>query len=173
MKDFLGKFRDLTGANLGFLTLRLWLGARAVFTGLEKYAGKVSVEEPLLDATGQPDASGVMMQVEHKVYGFSHYHGLPESLVTKFNAEPLLPSWALKAFGGALGPALILLGLALLAGLFTRPTLFLMGALYTALTLGLILIGQDQGVASLGVHIALVALALFRSGDNRFTVTRA
>lgn len=173
MKNPFEKLAGLNGANLGFLTLRLWLGARAVITGLEKYAGKISVEEPLLDATGQPDASGAMMQVDHKVYGFSHYHGLPETLVTKFNAEPLLPAWALKAFGAALGPALIILGVALLTGLFTRPALFLTGLLYTALTLGLILIGQDQGVASLGVHIALVAFALFRSEDNRFTLTRA
>jgi len=172
MNKYVASVSGLTGANLGFLTLRLWLGSRALLTGLEKYVGKSVTQEPLLDSTGQPDISGATMQVESKVYGFSYYRALPESLRTKFDAEPLLPAFATKTFCAILGPSLIVLGLAVLLGLFTRPALFLSGVIYTALTLGLILIGQDQGVAALGVHIALVAFALVRAQDNRFTVTR-
>jgi thiosulfate dehydrogenase [quinone] large subunit len=163
----------LTGHAFGFLTLRLWLGARALVTGLEKYSAKITVQEPMLDAAGQPDLSGVMMDVEKKVYGLKYYHALPDTLQTKFAAEPLLPGFLCAPFYALLGPALIILGLLLLAGVANRLSLFAMGALYTSLTFGLLLIGQDAGVSWLAIHVGLVALALTLVDHNRFAVTRA
>ncbi|HTJ78249.1 MAG TPA: hypothetical protein VL357_04570 [Rariglobus sp.] len=163
----------LSGGSLAFLSLRLWLGARALITGLEKFSAKISVQEPLLDATGQPDASGAMIDIEKKVYGFSHYHAVPESLQTKLAAEPLLPSLLTKPFYAVLGPVLIITGLLLIIGVATRLSLFAMGLLYTALTIGLLLIGQDQGVSWLAIHIGLVALALSLADQNRFAITRS
>ena len=55
-------------ATCAFLLLRLWLGLRAIATGFEKFAGKVSEQRPLLDEFGQPDINGTMVAVEHKVY---------------------------------------------------------------------------------------------------------
>ena len=53
--------------TFAFLLLRLWLGARALFVGIEKFAAYKSVAMPLIDpATGQPDASGVMVNVNIK-----------------------------------------------------------------------------------------------------------
>ncbi len=166
------KVLGLTGPNLAFLCLRLWLGFRALVAGIEKFSGKVNVEEPLLDATGMPDASGAMLSVEHKVYGFSHYHALPETLKTKFAGQPLLPEFLADLFYPALGPALILLGLALLLGVQTRLTLALMAILYTVLTFGLMLIGQDEGVSWLALHLGLIAFALTLVDQNRFALTR-
>lgn len=162
-----------TGHAFAFLSLRLWLGSRALITGLEKYSAKITVQEPLLDAAGQPDMSGAMMDVEKKVYGLKYYHALPDTLQTKFAAEPLLPGFLCTPFYALLGPALLILGLFLLFGIANRLTLFAMGALYTALTLGLILIGQDAGVSWLAIHIGLVAFALTLVDHNRFAVTRA
>jgi thiosulfate dehydrogenase [quinone] large subunit len=62
---------------------------------------------------------------------------------------------------------------ALLVGVRTREALLGMGVLYSVLTVGLILIGQDQGVAWLGVHLLLVVAALALAQYNRFTVTRS
>lgn len=163
----------LSGGNLAFLTLRLWLGGRALLSGLEKYSAKITIQEPLLDAAGAPDSSGAMVEIEKKVYGLSHYHAVPDSLQTKFAAEPLLPDFLTKIFYASLGPALLLLGIALILGIATRISLFLTGLLYTSLTLGLILIGQDQGVSWLAIHIGLVALALSLVDHNRFAVTRS
>ena len=42
--------------------------------------------------------------------------------------------------------------------------------LYVALTVGLVLINQPDGVAYLGIHIGLVAGALLLAGHNRFAV---
>lgn len=166
-------FLGLTGQNFAFLTLRLWLGGRALLTGLEKYSAKITTQEPLLDAAGTPDASGAMVEIEKKVYGLSHYHAVPDSLQTKIGAEPLLPDFLTKPFYAALGPVLIITGLLLLIGVATRFSLFAMGLLYTALTLGLLLIGQDQGVSWLAIHIGLVAYALSLADHNRFSITRA
>ena len=164
---------SLTGQNFAFLTLRLWLGGRALITGLEKYSAKITIQEPLLDATGAPDPSGAMVEIEKKVYGLSHYHAIPDSLQTKFSAEPLLPDFLTKPYYATLGPVLILLGILLLIGIATRLSLFAMCLLYTSLTIGLILIGQDQGVSWLAIHIGLVALALALVDHNRFAVTRS
>ena len=35
--------------------------------------------------------------VEQKVYGLSHYHGVPESLSEKFQSEPFLPGFFARA----------------------------------------------------------------------------
>jgi thiosulfate dehydrogenase [quinone] large subunit len=163
----------LSGRSLAFLVLRLWLGSRALIAGLEKYSAKITVQEPLLDASGQPDLSGAMLDVEKKVYGLSHYRALPDTLQTRFAAEPLLPGFLTAPFYFILGPALILLGLLLLLGVASRATLFAMGALYTGLTVGLMLIAQDAGVSWLAIHVGLVAAALVLVDHNRFSITRS
>lgn len=162
----------LTGRNLAYLSLRLWLGVRALVTGLEKFAGTITVQEPVLDATGQPDSSGAMLDVQRKVYGWDQYHAMPDTLQAKLAAEPLMSEFLMKAFCACLGPALVLTGLLLLLGLAGRCSLMLMGLIYVALTVGLILIGQDQGVAFLGIHLGLIALALTLVDHDRFAMTR-
>lgn len=158
------------GATLGVLLLRIWLAMRAIGSGLEKYAGtEVSDNAVMID--GAVNTYGLTEASSTKVYGFAYYHGVPAALMEKFAAEPLLPGPGLKLYDIVLGPALILLGVALLVGFATRYTLFAMGLLYTSLTFGLILINENSGVAWLGIHIALVALMLFYSKYNKFELT--
>lgn len=147
-------------STFAFWVLRLWLGIRALFTGLEKYAGTETEQQPLLDEFGDPDISGAMVEVSRKVYGLDHYHGVPPALADKFAAEPLLPDWALGIYDTVLGPVLIAMGITLLLGIAPRISLLVHGLVYVSLTVGLILIRQDGGIAWLGIHIALVALAL-------------
>ncbi len=156
-----------------FVLLRLWLGLRALLAGVQKFSAYHAVATPLIDpATGQPDASGVMVNVNVKSYALANYAGVPQSLMDKFAHDPLLPKFALTAFNYALGPLLLLSGLMLLAGLGTRISLLLQGVLYIALTAGLVLIDQADGVAWLGIHLALVAFALTLAEHNRFTVLK-
>jgi len=156
--------------TLGFLVLRAWLGVRAIFSGLEKFVGTKVVQKPLVDEFGLPDASGAMVETKQKVYGIAHYTGLPDALSAMFQKEPLMNPWLLKVYAGLLGYVLIVLGVALLLGICSRATLFLMGLVYTSLTLGLILINQNDGVAWLGVHVALVVMALMLVRHNRFEI---
>ncbi len=155
------------GATYGFLVLRLWLAARAIMAGIEKYAG-TATSDAAVDIGGKPNDYGLTETVSSKSYSLEFYQGVPQALYSKFSKEPLIPEFALSLYNTVLGPALILLGVTLLLGIATRTTLFLMGLLYTSLTVGLILIKQDPGVAWLGTHIILVAMALFTVKHNRF-----
>src|SRR5690348_338019 len=159
--------------TLAFLLLRLWLGVRALLTGIEKFSAFKTIQKPFVDpVTGMVDSSGAMIEVKQKFYSFTNYSAIPQSLKDKFATEPLLPHAATTPFYGVLGPALILLGLMLIIGVGTRISLFIQGLIYIALTIGLILIKQDDGVAWLGIHVALVALALMLVRHNRFSLLR-
>jgi thiosulfate dehydrogenase [quinone] large subunit len=160
---------DLAG-TFAFLVLRLWLGLRSLLTGLEKYAGKVTEQQPLMDEFGDPDINGAMVSVTHKVYGFEHYHGIPLPLASKFAEEPLLPAWSLSIYGTLLGPALILFGLTLLLGIAPRVTLLVQGLIYCSLSVGLILLNESGGVAWLAIHVLLVVAALRLVAHNRFSL---
>lgn len=159
------------GLTLGMLTLRIWLGFRAILTGIEKYAGTTSRDKDVL-IDGAPNAYGLTETATGKVYAFSNYNGVPATLYDKFSNEPLIPTWGLNLYNTILGPALILLGLAVLLGIAQRISLFAMGLVYTSLTFGLILIKQDAGIAWLGIHIIMVVLALALAKYNRFAILK-
>jgi thiosulfate dehydrogenase [quinone] large subunit len=157
--------------TLAFLVLRGWLGVRALVTGIEKFAATTTIQKPLIDpTTGMEDPSGAMVEMAQKVYGLGNYSAIPQSLKDKFALEPFMPHWMTTPFYAMLGPALILLGVMLLAGIASRTSLFLQGVLYIALTVGLILIKADDGVAWLGIHVMLIALALSLVKHNRLCI---
>lgn len=159
------------GLTLGMLSLRIWLGFRAIQTGIEKYAGTYNSDKDVL-IDGAANSYGLTDTVTGKVYSLSNYHGVPVPLYEKFSNEPLIPTWGLNLYDTILGPALILLGLGVLLGIAQRISLFAMGLLYTSLTFGLILIKQDAGIAWLGVHIIMIVMALALAKHNRFAVLK-
>lgn len=159
------------GPVLGFLVLRLWLAVRALLAGIEKFAGS-EVSDQLVDIGGSPNAYGLTASDSEKVYGLSHYNGVPDALYDKLLDEPLIPEFALALFDKALGPALIVVGLMLLLGLATRVSLLVMGLIYVSLTAGLILLKQDAGVAWLGIHVLMVSWALINVKHNRLAILK-
>jgi len=159
--------------SLAFLVLRGWLGIRALLTGIEKFSAYQKVQKALIDpTTGLADASGALVEVKQKVYAIGSYSAIPSSLKDKFANEPLMPGFLTTPFYATLGPVLILLGLMLLAGIGTRISLFAQGLLYIGLTAGLILIKQDDGIAWLGIHVALIAMALLLAKHNRICLLK-
>ena len=158
--------------SLAFLVLRLWLGVRALLAGVEKFGAYKTIQQPLIDpTTGQPDPNAVV-DVKVKFYALANYSGIPAGLKTKFANEALLPGFAMNLFDKLLGPALIIAGVMLLLGLGTRASLFIQGLIYIALSVGLILINQPDGVSYLGVHIALVAMALMLAKHNKLALLK-
>src|SRR3984885_2991499 len=121
--------------TFAFLILRLWLGFRALFVGIQKYAAYKSVAMPLIDpSTGQPDASGVMVNVSVKSYALDNNAGIPVGLSDKLAHDTLLPKVALTLFQGRHRPAFILTGIMLILGVGTRVSLLIQGLLFIALT---------------------------------------
>jgi thiosulfate dehydrogenase [quinone] large subunit len=159
--------------TLAFLVLRGWLAMRAIATGIEKFGAYQTIQKPLVDpTTGMEDPSGAMVDVKVKFYALTNYSGIPAPLKDKLANEPLLPHPLLAAFDHLLGPALLATGVMLLLGLGTRLSLFLQGLIYIALTAGLILIKQDDGISWLAIHVALVAFALTLVRHNQFALLK-
>jgi len=159
--------------TLAFLVLRGWLAARAILTGIEKFGVYQVVQKPLVDPiTGMDDPSGAMVDVKIKTYALTNYSGIPPVFKDKFANEPLMPHSLLGLFEHLLGPALIVTGLMLLLGIGTRLSLFVQGIIYIMLTVGFILIRQDDGISWLGIHVALVALALMLAKYNKFAILK-
>ena len=158
--------------TFAFLLLRLWLGFRALFVGVQKFAAYKAVATPLIDpSTGQPDASGVMVNVNVKSYALANYAGIPVGLRDKFAHDPLFPKFALTLFDRSwtgihsdrdhahrwIGHT----GLIAYTGIaLHRPDV------------GLVLIDANDGVAYLGIHIGLVAAAFLLVQHNRFAVLK-
>ncbi len=152
-----------------FLILRAWLGLRALVTGIEKFSGTVTKEVSL---GGEDGGFAIMSEVKVKEYGLSLYHGVPEALYGQLAEEPLIPGFALSFYSGLLGYVLIGVGIMLLAGIYSRIALLISGLIWVSLSVGLILLKQDAGVAWLGMHVALTVAALLLVKHNRFEAVK-
>ncbi len=187
------KFSNLT-YTMAFWLLRFWLAARAIGTGLTKFIGKVNgeianpeyeakIKEAMADGLSRSEAAELVTDVPEKISGtidvisISTYHGLPEKgpmTIETFSASPLMPSFMVGPYSAVLGYALIALGLTVLLGICTRVSLFLMGLLYISLTWGFIILEPNMGpsaaagIAYLGVHMLIIAAALFLADYNKF-----
>ncbi len=128
-----------------FLLLRLFLGLRALMSGVEKF-----------------ELGGS--------YSLENYSTTMTRMATGITGASFLPLWATRAFALPLGYVLLVLGVALLLGLKARVILFLMGLVYVALAFGLMAVQQGDGVAWLGVYLGLVVAALVLVRHNRFSV---
>ncbi len=150
--------------TLAFWVLRLWLGIRAVVTGIEKFS--------VLKVVSEENEFGGVVEKTVRTYEISGHHGLPGALAKQLGDLPLMPNWGLAIFDATLGYVLIALGVMLLAGIGTRISLFLQGILYSMLTVGLIMLNQDAGIAWLGIHLLLIAGALVLAKHNKLAVLK-
>lgn len=162
---------DRLALAYGALVCRLWLAVRAIQSGIEKYSGIKASDQPV-NIDGSPNPYGLTDAKAIKEYALSHYHGVPKALYEQFEGEPLMLGFALKIYDKVLGPALLVLGLAVLLGIGYRTALFFLGLLYISLTWGLILLGQmgESGVAWLGIHVALIVMGLALARYDRLKI---
>lgn len=153
------------------LLCRIWLAVRALQTGIEKFAG-TTTQGTAVKIDGKVNDVGLETTETVKNYAMENYHGVPKALYEKFEGEPLMMGFGLKIYDIVLGPALIILGVTILAGIASRVSLFALGLLYVSLTWGLILIKQDPGVAWLGTHMVLIVGALALHEHNKFRLLK-
>ena len=124
--------RDYTAA---FLLLRLFLGLRTLAAGLEKFEA-------------------------NKSYSFSNYSENMTRMATGISNYSVIPLWAANAFAQSLGFLLVGFGAAILLGIKTRCALFLTGLIYVGLGFGLMAVQEGDGVAWIGMHVLMFAVAL-------------
>jgi thiosulfate dehydrogenase [quinone] large subunit len=103
-------------------------------------------------------------------YSFSNYGENMTRMAQGITGASFLPLWATKNFAFLLGYILVVLGIALLLGLKTRATLFITGLVYVGLSFGLMAVQEAEGIAWLGVHVALIAGALVLVRHNRYVL---
>ena len=171
------------GLAFGALLLRLWIGTRLLFAGLEKWKVKV-VEEvtekvpeakfdeegnPVVDAEGNPVTEMVDVVVEKEFWKYDignseAYTEIMGRVTGPMNTDSPLRLWMIAAFAGTLGWMLLIVGAWVLIGLASRTALVAAGFVFLSLTFGLATIGADPEIVERGIEIGLVvgALALAR-----------
>lgn len=130
-----------------FLLLRIFLGLRTLLAGLEKFESKGT-------------------------YSLAGYYENMGRMASGITGASFLPLWATRNFANSLGFVLLILGLALLLGIKTRTALFVTGLVYVGLSFGLMAVQEGEGVAWLGVHVAMFAAALTLVRHDRFALWR-
>jgi thiosulfate dehydrogenase (quinone) large subunit len=130
-----------------FLLLRLFLGLRTLLAGVEKF------------------------EIQ-SVYSLGNYYENMGRMAQGITSASFIPLWMSRSFAHSLGYALVILGLAVLLGVRTRIALLLTGLIYTGLSFGLMAVQESEGVAWLGIHVALVAVALVLVRHDRFALWR-
>jgi thiosulfate dehydrogenase [quinone] large subunit len=129
------------------LILRLWVGMRLFFAGITKWK--------------QPDGQYSAEWMEKKMGAIGD--------LMKTNT-PEIPSWMVDQFTAVLPYALIIIGAAILLGLFSRVFLALGGLLFLGLTFGQNLLPDDTEVVFRGIEVLLTAGALALVRYNIFAI---
>jgi len=84
-----------------------------------------------------------------------------------------LPTFAVKAFGGALPSLEIVIGLLVLTGLFTRAALVAAGLVLITLSTGLAVLGNTATVATNLLFLLVAYVLLSREEDNVYSLDAA
>ena len=153
------------GLAFGALLLRLWVGMRLLFAGLEKWKTKVTESVP-----NPEGAEGEMIEKtfwKYDVFGENAKEVYTENMgyiTLNMNNDSVLLSWMIERYAGMLGWMLLIVGAWVLIGLCSRAALVAAGFVFISLTFGLCTIGADPEIVERGVEVGLVvgALALAR-----------
>ena len=123
-----------------FLGLRLFLAIRWLFAGLDKFE---------LNGT----------------YSFANYYINMDRMATGIAESSILPLWSTKIFALPSGYLMLLLGLTILLGIKMRISLIVSLFLYLGLTVGMMAVNENSGIAWLAIHLIISVMALNRVGS--------
>lgn len=128
-----------------FLGLRLFLAIRWFFAGLEKF--------------GTPGN-----------YSFENYYGKMSGMAYGIAENSIIPGWATKVFALPLGYIMLLLSATILLGIKLRISLIVSLLLYVGLSVGLMAVDEQHGIAWLGIHVIMSVMALRMVGSAKWVV---
>ena len=128
-----------------FLSLRLFLALRWLFAGLEKF--------------GSPGN-----------YSFENYYAKMSGMAGGIAENSIIPGWAAKSFAIPMGYIMLLLSVTILLGIKLRISLIVSLLLYVGLSVGLMAVDEQHGIAWLGIHVIISIMALKMVGQARWVV---
>ena len=131
--------------------LRMWIGMRLLFAGLTKWKGKN-------EETGE--------------WEFSPSYGdkVMENITGVMKDNTPIPESMLGHYSTFLPWALVITGIWVIIGLFTRISLIAAGAVILSLSFGLMLLPDDVDAVRRGVELIVIALALITVKHNILAV---
>ena len=132
------------------LILRLWVGMRLFFAGLEKFRNENWAEEK---GYGLDQASNGMAPIKNLIL-----------------ENTILPKFAVDIFAGTLPYALVLIGLVILIGICRQFALLAGGLLLLGLSLGMMLLPDDDYAVMIGIQVAITGFALMLSKHDKISL---
>jgi len=146
------------GLTFGALLLRLWIGMRLLFAGLEKWKSKITETNADGDTVTYWKYD-LFSDTSKEVYSTNMGR-----ITSGMNNDSPLRFWMIEQYAGVLGWLLLIVGAWVLIGLCSRASLVAAGFVFLSLTFGLSTIGADPDIVERGIEIGLVvgALALAR-----------
>lgn len=142
-------------------------------TGSERSPTEPALDERARNAAWAHFVLRVVLGVNLAMHGvsrlFSGVGAFAESLVTGF-AETPLPAGMVRAFGYALPPIELVIGLAILLGVALRGTLIASGMLMAMLTFGSCLRQDWSAAGSQLVYALVLYVLLLRLHDDRTSI---
>lgn len=168
----------ITESTWGFLFLRLWIGFRMLFAGAEKfYAKTIPVEgtDDLEYGFAWANANITAKENIYKVVADNQFLPLnPYKFLQTFGHEYdfLKPLQFDLWFAMALPYLLLTFGTTLILGILPRVSIFMAGIVFMLLSIGLMSMPDNEGIAALGIHVGLCAVALCLVKNARFNLTK-
>ena len=130
-----------------FLALRLFLALRWLFAGLDKFG-----------SVGN--------------YSFSNYYPKMRGMAGGIAENSIVPGWAAELFAIPMGYLMLLLSLTILLGVKMRISLIVSLFLYVGLSVGLMAVDEQHGIAWIGVHLIISVMALKMAGQAKWVVLK-
>ncbi|MDD4347634.1 MAG: hypothetical protein PHF70_00905, partial [Opitutales bacterium] len=144
--SFTTMLKNWTNHTWAFLSLRLWIGLRWLLVGLEKF-----------ELNGAYSLANHSENMERMATGIA-------------NSTPLLPEWLTRIYTWPLGYIHVALGIVLLLGIKTRIALIFSSLMFISLSVGLMAVSEEEGIAWLAIHMLLNVWALTLLQHNRLAL---
>jgi thiosulfate dehydrogenase (quinone) large subunit len=129
------------------LILRLWVGLRLLWAGLDK-----------------------MREKGGNGFGLEFVSKSMEPIVDNMQRYAFLPGFSIGIYAAVLPWALLIVGAWTIVGIATRIGLLAAGLVFISLSVGLMALPDDNQVVMRGIEVALTALALMTASDNKFSL---
>lgn len=138
---------ELAFANL---ILRLWVGLRLFMAGIDKFRPKGTNDFRIGDLeTLKKNATPIFDNMVQNTF---------------------MPSWMVANYVFVLSYALIIVGILVIVGLFSRLSLLLAGLLFVSLSFGLMALPDDDQAVFRGIEVAIAAFALATAAHGKISI---